>query len=161
MSISHESHDNNQLDSSKRVAYIPPMTSSVGAEATDGNVPLERARRHHLVLRFEGYALDPARFELRRGGASVPLAPQPFDLLWLLASRPGALVGRDEIRRALWDGGTFVEFDGCVNFCVRVLRKILADDARRPRFIQAVRGRGYRFIAPVAVVADEGGDTPL
>jgi DNA-binding winged helix-turn-helix (wHTH) protein len=134
------------------------MATSTPAEATDGNLPLEQARRLRLVLRFEGFALDPARFELRQGGASVPLAPQPFDLLWLLASRPGALVGRDEIRQALWDGGTFVEFDGCVNFCVRVLRKVLADDARRPRFIQAVRGRGYRFIAPVAVVP-EGQET--
>jgi DNA-binding winged helix-turn-helix (wHTH) protein len=89
----------------------------------------------------------------------VPLAPQPFDLLWLLASRPGALIGRDQIRGELWDGGTFVEFDGCVNFCVRVLRKALADDARRPRFIQAVRGCGYRFLAPVAVVAEESSDT--
>ncbi|HET6900152.1 MAG TPA: winged helix-turn-helix domain-containing protein [Vicinamibacteria bacterium] len=137
------------------------MATSTWAEAPDGNLPLQQARRRHLVLCFEGFALDPARFELRRGEASVPLAPQPFDLLWLLASRPGALVGRDEIRRALWDGGTFVEFDGCVNFCVRVLRKVLADDARRPRFIQAVRGRGYRFIAPVAVVADEGWETAL
>jgi DNA-binding winged helix-turn-helix (wHTH) protein len=137
------------------------MATSTWAEAPDGNLPLEQARRRRLVLRFEGFTLDPARFELRRGETSVPLAPQPFDLLWLLASRPGALVGRDEIRRALWDGGTFVEFDACVNFCVRVLRKVLDDDARRPRFIQAVRGRGYRFIAPVAVVAEEGWETAL
>jgi DNA-binding winged helix-turn-helix (wHTH) protein len=128
-------------------------------EAAAGILPLEQARRRRVVLRFQGFELDPARFELRHHGASVPLAPQPFDLLWLLASRPGALIGRDEIRGHLWDGGTFVEFDGCVNFCVRVLRKALADDARRPRFIQAVRGRGYRFIPPVAVVADVGSDT--
>ena len=137
------------------------MATSTWAEAADENLPLEQARRRHLVLHFEGFALDPARFELRQGDASVPLAPQPFDLLWLLASRPGALIGRDEIRGQLWDGGTFVEFDGCVNFCVRVLRKALADDARRPRFIQAVRGCGYRFIAPVAMVADGGRETTL
>jgi DNA-binding winged helix-turn-helix (wHTH) protein len=161
MRIAHVSHDNNELDSSKRFAYIPGMATPTWAEAADGSVPLAQARRRHLVLCFEGFALYPARFELRRGGAGVALAPQPFDLLWLLASRPGALIGRDEIRRALWDRGTFVEFDGCVNFCVRVLRKVLGDDARRPRFIQAVRGRGYRFIAPVTVVADEAWDTAL
>ncbi len=135
------------------------MATSTGAENAIGILPLEEARRRHVVLRFEGFELDPARFELRRQGAAVPLAPQPFDLLWLLASRPGALIGRDQIRGELWDGGTFVEFDGCVNFCVRVLRKALADDARRPRFIQAVRGRGYRFVAPVAAVADGSRDT--
>jgi len=57
------------------------MATSTPAEATDGNLPLEQARRLRLVLRFEGFALDPARFELRQGGASVPLAPQPFDLV--------------------------------------------------------------------------------
>jgi DNA-binding winged helix-turn-helix (wHTH) protein len=134
------------------------MATSTGPETATGILPLEEARRRHVVLRFEGFELDPARFELRRQGTPVPLAPQPFDLLWLLASRPGALIGRDQIRGELWDGETFVEFDGCVNFCVRVLRKALADDARRPRFIQAVRGCGYRFLAPVAV-ADESSDT--
>jgi DNA-binding winged helix-turn-helix (wHTH) protein len=133
--------------------------SAESAEPARGILPLELARRRHVVLGFEGFELDPARFELRHHGAAIPLAPQPFDLLWLLASRPGALIGRDEIRGQLWDGGTFVEFDGCVNFCVRVLRKALADDARRPRFIQAVRGCGYRFIAPVAMVADGGRET--
>ena len=137
------------------------MATSTWAETATGTLPLAQARQRHVILRFEGFELDPARFELRRDGGSIPLAPQPFDLLWLLASRPGVLIGRDEIRRELWDGGTFVEFDGCVNFCVRVLRKALADDARRPRFIQAVRGCGYRFVAPVAVIADGGRETAL
>jgi DNA-binding winged helix-turn-helix (wHTH) protein len=137
------------------------MATSTGTEPAPGIFALEQARRRHVVLLFEDFALDPARFELRRHGASVPLAPQPFDLLWLLASRPGVLIGRDEIRGQLWGGGTFVEFDGCVNFCVRVLRKALMDDARRPRFIQAVRGCGYRFVAPVAVVAEGRSDTAL
>lgn len=130
------------------------MATSSATGPEPGILPFDQARRRHVVLRFEGFELDPARFELRRGGTTVPLAPKPFDLLWLLASRPGALVGRDEIRAELWDGETYVEFDGSVNFCVRVLRKALADDARRPRFIEAVRGRGYRFVPPVAVVVD-------
>jgi DNA-binding winged helix-turn-helix (wHTH) protein len=121
-------------------------------ETEVGPGSFEAARQRHLVLRFGPFALDAARFELRREGTPVPLAPQPYDLLWLLASRPGALVGRDEIRFALWGGETFVAFDGCVNFCVRELRKALGDDARAPRFIQAVRGCGYRFIAPVEVL---------
>jgi DNA-binding response OmpR family regulator len=132
---------------------------ATSTRADTGTLPLEQARRRRVVLRFGGFELDPARFELRHHGVPVPLAPQPFDLLWLLASRAGVLVGREEIRGQLWDGGTFVEFDGCVNFCVRVLRRALADDARRPRFIQAVRGCGYRFIAPVAALADGVSDT--
>jgi len=133
--------------------------TSTAADAGTGILPLEHARRRRLLLRFADFELDPARFELRRQGAAVALAPQPYDLLWLLASRPGVLIGRDEIRSELWGGDTFVEFDGCVNFAVRVLRRTLDDDARRPRFIQAVRGRGYRFIARVEVAEEDGRDT--
>ena len=134
-------------------------STSTSAEAAAGILPLAHAHRRRLLLRFAPFELDAARFELRRQGGAVPLAPQPYDLLWLLASRPGVLIGRDEIRTELWGGDTFVEFDGCVNFCVRVLRRTLDDDARRPRFIQAVRGRGYRFIAPVEVAEDDRRDT--
>jgi DNA-binding winged helix-turn-helix (wHTH) protein len=137
------------------------MATSSLAGPEPGILPFDQARRRRVVLRFEDFELDPARFELRHGGTTVPLAPKPFDLLWLLVSRQGALVGRDEIRAELWDGETFVEFDGSVNFCVRLLRKALADDARQPRFIQAVRGCGYRFIPPVAVVAEGARKTDL
>src|SRR3954467_1450965 len=74
------------------------------------------ARRRHVVLRFDDFEMDAARFELRRAGRAVPLPPQPYDLLWLLAAARGELVSRDEIRRVLWGEGTFVAFDGCVNF---------------------------------------------
>ena len=114
---------------------------------------LEDARRLRISLRFDGFELEARTFELRRGGRRIALAPQPYDLLWLLASRAGALVGRDEIRRALWGEGTFVEFDACTNYSIRALRKALGDDVKDTRYIEAVRGRGYRFVAPVEIVA--------
>src|SRR5580765_2064776 len=88
------------------------------------------ARRRRLLLRFDDFELDAARFELRREGQALPLPPQPYDLLWLLAAARGEVVSREEIRRALWGDGTFVAFDGCVNFAIRELRKALGDDAR-------------------------------
>lgn len=120
-----------------------------------GQAVLAEARRRRVVLRFDGFEMDAARFELRRHGEAVPLPPQPYDLLWLLAAGRGQIVTRDEIRQALWEDGTYVAFDGCVNFAVRELRKVLGDDARQPRFIQALRGRGYRFVAAVEVVEPE------
>jgi len=120
----------------------------------------EEARRRHLVLRFDAFEIDAARFELRREGRPVPLPPQPYDLLWLLAAARGEVVSREEIRRALWGDGTFVAFDGCVNFAVRELRKVLGDDARRPRYIEALRGRGYRFVAPVEALERAPEDDP-
>jgi DNA-binding winged helix-turn-helix (wHTH) protein len=115
----------------------------------------EEARRRRVVLCFEEFTLDAARFELTRRGRRVALAPQPYDLLWALASAGGAVVSRAEIRRVLWGSETFVDFDGGLNFTVRALRKALGDDARRPRYVESIRGAGYRFVAPVRVLARE------
>jgi DNA-binding winged helix-turn-helix (wHTH) protein len=57
------------------------------------------------VLRFGTFELDPARGELRKAGELVKLQSQQIDLLSLLAKRPGEVVSREEIRRALWDDG--------------------------------------------------------
>jgi hypothetical protein len=57
--------------------------------------------------------------QLRRAGQEIKLAPQPFQLLALLARRAGDLVTRDEIRAELWRDGATVEFDLGVNYCIR------------------------------------------
>src|SRR5215213_10201941 len=62
-------------------------------------------------IRFGPYALDARSGELRRDGELVPLAPQPFRLLLALASRPGELVTREELRREVWGDATFVDFE--------------------------------------------------
>ncbi len=98
---------------------------------------------------FGAFELDVEAEELRRDGRRVKLQPQPFRLLRLLASRPGHLVTRDDIRRELWPDGTFVDFDQAVNFAVRQIRDALRDSADSPLYIETVPKRGYRFIAPI------------
>jgi eukaryotic-like serine/threonine-protein kinase len=95
------------------------------------------------------FELDARSGELRREGAVVRLPPQPFKVLWLLASRPGEVVTREEIRQELWGDDTFVDFDGGLNFCVNQIRKALRDSAESPRFVHTLPRRGYRFIASV------------
>src|SRR5262245_42903443 len=99
------------------------------------------------VCRFGAFELDEESGELRLQGRRIHLAAQPFKVLALLASRPGELVSRDEIRRHLWSEDTFVEFDRSLNFCVAAVRAALRDEARSPRFVETVPKRGYRFIA--------------
>ena len=101
------------------------------------------------TLRFGPFGLDPQSGELRRDGAVVPLAPQPFRLLYTLASRPGELVTREELQQQVWGDGTFVDFDRGLNFCVLQARTALGDDAKQPAYIETLPRRGYRFIAPV------------
>ncbi len=111
------------------------------------------------VLRFGIFELDYRTGELRRGGVGVKLPPQPFKVLWLLASRPGEVVSREEIREALWGADTFVDFDSGLNFCINQIRRALHDSAESPRFIHTLPRRGYRFLATVEMVRpplDEG-----
>jgi TolB-like protein/DNA-binding winged helix-turn-helix (wHTH) protein len=112
------------------------------------------------VLRFGAFDLDVGSGELRKGGVLVKLQSQPFQLLALLAGRPGQVVSRDEIRRALWGDETFVDFDQSINFCVNKLRDALDDDPQKPRYIETVPRRGYRFIASVIAPAAESGPPP-
>jgi DNA-binding winged helix-turn-helix (wHTH) protein len=100
-----------------------------------------------LVLRFESFELDASSNELRKAGSLVKLPSQPFQLLVLLAERRGEVITREEIRQALWDAQTFVDFDRSINFCINQIRTALDDDPQSPRYIETVPRRGYRFIA--------------
>jgi Tol biopolymer transport system component/DNA-binding winged helix-turn-helix (wHTH) protein len=98
---------------------------------------------------FGAFELDPHSHELRRGGVRIKIQDQPFLILVKLLERPGALVTRDELRSALWNGDTFVDFDTGLNSAVKRLREALGDSAEVPKYIETVPKRGYRFIATV------------
>lgn len=95
------------------------------------------------------YEADTRTGELRKSGLRVKLQGKPFQLLVALLERPGELVGREDLKRALWSADTYVEFDRSLNIAVRKLRTALNDTAEVPRYVETLRGRGYRFIAPV------------
>src|SRR5580700_3176042 len=105
------------------------------------------------VICFGPFELDAAGGELRKGGISLKIHPQPFRVLQLLAERPRQIVSRDEIRKCLWGGNTFVDFDGGINSCLNQIRIALGDDPEKPRYIETIPRRGYRFIAPTHVAA--------
>ncbi len=100
-------------------------------------------------IRFERFEVDTRSGELRRGGLRVNLQDQPFQALALLLERPGEVVTREELRKRLWPENTFVDFDRGLNKAIAKLRAALRDDAERPRYIETLPQRGYRFIAPL------------
>ena len=102
------------------------------------------------VLCFGQFQLDGANGELRKAGISLKIHPQPFRVLQLLAERPRQIVTRDEIRNCLWGGNTFVDFDGGINSCVNQIRITLGDDPEKPRYIETIPRRGYRFVAAIS-----------
>jgi DNA-binding winged helix-turn-helix (wHTH) protein/TolB-like protein len=100
------------------------------------------------VVSFGIFEADFRARELRKAGVRIKLHDQPFQVLAMLLDRPGELVTRDEIRKRLWPGDTFVDFDHGLNNAVARLREALGDSADTPRFIETLPRRGYRFITP-------------
>jgi DNA-binding winged helix-turn-helix (wHTH) protein len=105
------------------------------------------------MTRFLNFKFDPESGELFDGGRRIPLEHQPAHVLKGLLAAPGDVVARATLIDAIWGAGTHVNFDDNLNYCIRHLRRVLGDDARRPRFIETLPRRGYRFIAPVTVTA--------
>jgi DNA-binding winged helix-turn-helix (wHTH) protein len=104
-------------------------------------------------FRFGVFELDLEAGELRKHGLKVALQDQPFRLLALLLERPGVVVTREELKQHLWPADTFVEFDRSLNTAMAKLREALSDSADRPRFVETIPRRGYRFLAPVVVLS--------
>jgi TolB-like protein/tetratricopeptide (TPR) repeat protein len=101
------------------------------------------------VARFEQFEVDLRARELRKGGVRVRLQDQPFQILTMLLDRAGDVVTREEIRERLWPNGTFVDFEHSMNAAIKRLRAALGDKAERPKFVETLHRRGYRFIAPM------------
>jgi len=110
-----------------------------------------------MVLRFGRKELNPTSFELRRSNRRVQLAARPMELLLLLVNRRGELVTREEIARSLWPGMDVEDLEARINTAVAQIRAALSEDASKPRYIETVFGKGYRFIGVVETVdAREG-----
>src|SRR5437899_8711929 len=90
--------------------------------------------------------LDLGRYELQRGGKEVKLEKKTMELLILLVSRREQLVPREEIVAKLWRSDLFVDTERNINNIVRKIRTALRDDAERPRYLETVVGKGYRFV---------------
>src|ERR1700693_2225728 len=90
------------------------------------------------VIRFDQFEADLHAQQLRKSGVRVKLPRQSFQILQILAERPGKVVSREELRQALWPGDTFVDFDhGLIN-SVKRIRDVLGDSAESPRFIETL-----------------------
>lgn len=100
----------------------------------------------------EEVELDLGRYELRRRGRPVSLEKKPMELLIYLVTRRDQLVARKDIVAKLWRSDLFVDTEANVNNVIRKIRTALGDDSARPRFLETVVGKGYRFIGPVRVI---------
>jgi cholera toxin transcriptional activator len=112
-------------------------------------VPADTPSAQLSVFRFGAFEADLRSRELRKQGRLLRLQDQPFAVLAVLLERAGTVVSREELRERLWPSDTFVDFDHSLNTAVNKLREALGDSANKPRFIETLARRGYRFVAAV------------
>lgn len=95
--------------------------------------------------------IDFSRYELTVDGRRVRLERQPMELLIFLIQRSGHLVTRAEIVHKLWGKNVVVDVDASINNAVGKIRAALRDDPERPRYLETVVGKGYRFVGEIEV----------
>ncbi len=96
--------------------------------------------------------VDLGRYELRRFGQRIKIEKKPMELLIFLLGRREQMVSREDIVKKLWRSDLFIDTEKNVNNVVRKLRTALGDSADKPRFLETVVGKGYRFVGPVRVI---------
>lgn len=102
-----------------------------------------------MIYRFDNFALDTAKFELRRDGDLMAAEPQVLSLLLFLVENRDRMVEKDEVVEKIW-GGRIVS-DSAISSRIKSARQLLGDDGKAQRYIRTVHGRGFRFSGEVQV----------
>jgi TolB-like protein/Tfp pilus assembly protein PilF len=120
------------------------------------------SRKTQEGFRFGRFEVDVRSRELLKDGIRIRMQEQPLELLLALLERPAQLISRSELQSRLWRNGTFVDFEHSLNAAMKRLRAAINDDPERPRFIETLSRRGYRFISHVERIgpAPERTDLP-
>ena len=103
-----------------------------------------------FVFRFGDVEVQEKELRLTRNGEPLAVEPKAFRLLVYLVRHAGRLIPKEELLSAVW-GDTAVT-ENSLTRAIALLRRLLEDDARNPRFIETVTTAGYRFVCPVAIV---------
>ncbi len=100
--------------------------------------------RSATVIRHGDLTIDPARHEVRRGGRAVDLTRVEFKLLEAILAADGRVLSRDQLLDAVYGHEAAEVLDRTIDVHIRRLRDKLDDDPDAPRYVQTVRGVGYR-----------------
>src|SRR5450631_4644137 len=105
-----------------------------------------------FIFRFADVEVREREFSLVKSGEALPVEPKAFRVLLILLRNPQKLIPKDELLTAVW-GDTAVSENSLAR-SIALLRRLLGDEARNPRYIETVATVGYRFLGNVEVVED-------
>ncbi len=123
---------------------------SVSRRSVQTSVQAQAETEHPPVLRFDQFALDAGRRELRSAdGTTIALTTGEYELLLVLCEQSGRILSRDQILQQTHhrDAGPF---DRTIDVQIGRLRRKLGDNGKEPRIIKSVRGAGYLLAVAVS-----------
>ena len=121
------------------------LVGRVRAHLRRRRIDLKSATDEQRKLEFPGLELDLPRRQVFVGGKPVALTAKEFEVLELLASHPGWVYSREQIMRHLYGGGEFFGEARAADVHVQHIRKKIETDPKNPRYVQTIRGFGYKF----------------
>jgi non-specific serine/threonine protein kinase len=101
-----------------------------------------------LIYEFDEFQFEPRNARLSRRGVLLHAEPKAMQVLAVLLDGHGSLVDRDTLLNLVW--GRVIVTPGTLTRLIAELRRVLGDDPLKPRFIETIHTKGYRWIAPVA-----------
>ncbi|MCD7437160.1 response regulator transcription factor [Streptomyces lincolnensis] len=119
-------------------ARIRAVLRRAGGSLADAGIP--------KIDTYGDLAVDRAGLSVTRRGEPVPLAPSELRLLLTLSASPGQVFSRQQLLQAVWEHSYHGDAR-LVDACVKRLRAKMGEPPREPRYIQTVRGFGYRFVS--------------
>jgi TolB-like protein len=111
-----------------------------------------------VQFRFEDYALDIERRELRRGAQQIAVEPQVFDLLVYMVQNRQRVVTKDDLLDAVWSGRFVSESN--LTTRINAARKAVGDSGQEQRLIRTVARKGFRFVGAVTTATENARDAP-
>ena len=120
------------------------LVSRIRAHLRRRRLDATAATGEQRKLEFTGLEVDLLRRQVLLWGEPVELTAKEYEVLVLLASYPGRVYDREQIMRHLWDGAFYGEARAA-DVHIQHIRKKIESDPKNPRYIQTVRGMGYKF----------------
>src|SRR3954452_20624590 len=114
------------------------------------------SKSHKELYEFSRFSLDVSERLLRRDGKRLALPDKAFDTLCILVRRSGELVGKDKLMSEVW-ADSIVE-ENNLDQKISMLRQTLGERKGKEKFIETVRGHGYRFVPQVRPVISDRED---
>jgi len=100
--------------------------------------------KHSEILNFDSLSIDLQKRKVTLDGSKIELTPKEFDMLLLMAQKPGRIFSRNDLLNQVW-GYNYDGYEHTVNSHINRLRNKIEKDPNNPRFILTSWGVGYKF----------------